>query len=464
MRDVAARDHTPVRACSAKLGALLSRGVFAACARGSTTRPTAARRCSACAATASSRTAAPTATRCATRSASRRRWPRADLVGVDRRRASRHERRATGTPSAAARREVAIVTDSTADLDPADARARGIAVVPLFVQLRRRALPRSRRPLARRVLPQAGQPEGAADDGAADAGDVRGRVPAARRGGPRRSSASRSCRGFRARSTPRTTAAQGVPAARNPPRRQRDRRGRPGAAGAARRASSPRGGADASSGRRRAGARPRGAARLSRRCPTSRTPCAPGASRARKRSSASLLKIVPVLRIDARRGRRRRARANVRARASTRWSTTRREANRPTARADASSTRTPPSWRRVIVGRCARRSRTTPHVVRSLEAGPVIGTHAGQGAVGVFVIPGRERVAPRGGRLRPPAVLSVHLSVLRLREVGVARRARARATSPRCARRSRARRRCARARCSSAAARRPRTRPRRSRR
>jgi len=35
--------------------------------------------------------------------------------------------------SAAAQRRVAIVTDSTADLDSADARARGIDVVPLFV-------------------------------------------------------------------------------------------------------------------------------------------------------------------------------------------------------------------------------------------------------------------------------------------------------------------------------------------
>jgi DegV family protein with EDD domain len=37
------------------------------------------------------------------------------------------------SPSSGAEQAVAIVTDSTADLDPADARERGIAVVPLFV-------------------------------------------------------------------------------------------------------------------------------------------------------------------------------------------------------------------------------------------------------------------------------------------------------------------------------------------
>ncbi len=31
---------------------------------------------------------------------------------------------------------------------------------------------------------------------------------------------------------------------------------------------------------------------------------------------------------------------------------------------------------------------TVPAVFEQLEAGPVIGTHAGQGAVGLFVIPG----------------------------------------------------------------------------
>ena len=41
-----------------------------------------------------------------------------------------------------------------------------------------------------------------------------------------------------------------------------------------------------------------------------------------------------------------------------------------------------------ITGQLRAKMTTTPHSFELLEAGPVIGTHAGQGAVGIFVIPG----------------------------------------------------------------------------
>jgi fatty acid-binding protein DegV len=45
------------------------------------------------------------------------------------------------------------------------------------------------------------------------------------------------------------------------------------------------------------------------------------------------------------------------------------------------------SAERVSAGLRAKLS-TVPTIFEELEAGPVLGTHAGQGAVGVFVIPG----------------------------------------------------------------------------
>ncbi len=217
----------------------------------------------------------------------------------------------TTNDAAASRPQVAIVTDSTADLDAADARDALHRRRTAVRQLRRRALQGQRRAHARRVLPQARNREGAADHRAADAGDVRGRVPPARGGGAsgrvpddHGQPFGHDQRGEHGRAS--------VPGRGDPRRRQRDRRRRPGAAGAARERRRARG-RRCAGGARRARARPCGAARL-RDDPRSLARRAHGPRLAR----ASVRRIAGQDRAGAahraRQGRGARARAHVRAR------------------------------------------------------------------------------------------------------------------------------------------------------
>lgn len=279
----------------------------------------------------------------------------------------------------------AIVTDSTADLDPADARERGIAVVPLFVNFGdvryRDQVDLSREAFyaklaAERALPTTSQPTPAMFEEAfrphVEAGraivcvtitlSLSGTLNAAQ-------AAAKSFPGAEIHLVDSGTVAGGL-------------------AIAAQHASDlARGGASAAEIVAALGAdarRIRGFASVPDLSHAVRT----GRISKAQAFLGSALKIVPVLRIDS--GKiSEHARVRTFARAlDTMVEASAEEANRADgaylcvmhARAAETAARTASKLREQL--------RTAPALFEVLEAGPVIGTHAGQGAVGIFVLPG----------------------------------------------------------------------------
>ncbi|HEY4442382.1 MAG TPA: DegV family protein [Candidatus Elarobacter sp.] len=281
---------------------------------------------------------------------------------------------------------VAIVTDSTADLDPADARARGIDVVPLFVnfgdaRFRDRidlSLEEFYRKLASlSVLPTTAQPTPALFEDAfrphveagravvcvTIMGSLSGTINAA------------------------NTAAQSFPGATIAVVDSESVAG--GLALLAQHASDvARGGADFETvlaSLRADIAALRGFATLPDLSHAVRT----GRVSRAQAFVGSLVKIVPVLRID-----RGAVAEHARVRSFARALDTMVDAaaelanERDGARICVIHSHAAETGERVATALQAKLT-TTPAQFERLEAGPVIGTHAGPGAVGVFVIPGR---------------------------------------------------------------------------
>jgi DegV family protein with EDD domain len=281
---------------------------------------------------------------------------------------------------------VAIVTDSTADLDPADARARGIDVVPLFVnfgdaRFRDRidlSLEEFYRKLASlSVLPTTAQPTPALFEDAfrphveagravvcvTIMGSLSGTINAA------------------------NTAAQSFPGATIAVVDSESVAG--GLALLAQHASDvARGGADFETvlaSLRADIAALRGFATLPDLSHAVRT----GRVSRAQAFVGSLVKIVPVLRID-----RGAVAEHARVRSFARALDTMVDAaaelanERDGARICVIHSHAAETAERVATALQAKLT-TTPAQFERLEAGPVIGTHAGPGAVGVFVIPGR---------------------------------------------------------------------------
>jgi DegV family protein with EDD domain len=281
--------------------------------------------------------------------------------------------------------EVAIVTDSTSDLDPADARERGIAVVPLFVNFGessyRDQIDLSRDEFYRKlaslkVLPTTAQPTPASFEDAfrphAEAGrpvvcvtimaSLSGTVNAAQ-------TAAKAFPGAQIHVVDSGTVAGGL------------------ALQAQHASDLARSGADAAAI----------VAALKRDYDTCRgfalLPDLSHAVRTGRVSRAqaflgSALKIVPVLRIDTG-AVSEHARVRTVARAiDTIIDAAAAEANKADgARICTIHAHAAESVARVASGLRAKLT-TTPAIFEELEAGPVLGTHAGQGALGVFVIPG----------------------------------------------------------------------------
>jgi len=282
-------------------------------------------------------------------------------------------------------REVAIVTDSTADLDAADAQARGIAVVPLFVnfgdaRFRDRidlSLEEFYRKLASlTVLPTTSQPTPAMFEEAfrpfVEAGrpivcltimsSLSGTINAA------------------------NTAAQAFPGAEIHVVDSETAAG--GQALQVQHASDvAHAGGDvqvvlAALARDRATLRGFAAIPdLSHAVRTGRV------SRAQA-FIGSLVKIVPVLRIE--RGKvEEHARVRTFARAiDTMVDAAATEANKADGARICVIHSHAADLAESVIAKLRAKLTTTPHSVERLEAGPVIGTHAGPGAVGIFVIPG----------------------------------------------------------------------------
>ncbi len=280
---------------------------------------------------------------------------------------------------------VGIVTDSTADLEPADARARGITVVPLFVAFgdasyRDRidlSLEEFYRKLASlKVLPTTAQPTPASFEDA-----FRPHVEAGR---------AVVCvtitAGLSGTINAAATAARAFPQAEIHVVDSGTVAG--GLALQAQHAGDlARGGADAAAivaALARDYATCRGYAALPDLSQAVRT----GRVSRAQAFLGSALKIVPVLRIDSG-AVTEHARVRTFARAiETMVDAAAREANRADgARICAIHAHAPETLARVVAGLRAKLT-TAPAIFEELEAGPVLGTHAGQGAVGVFVIPG----------------------------------------------------------------------------
>ena len=284
-----------------------------------------------------------------------------------------------------AQRRVAIVTDSTADLDAADAQARGIDVVPLFVNfgdtrykdevdLTREEF--YRKLAAEKTLPTTSQPTPAMFEDAfrphAEAGrpivcltimgSLSGTINAA-------NTAAQAFPHAEIHVVDSETVAGGLALqAQHASEIVRDGGGVPEVlAGLARDRATLRGFATIPD--------------LSHAVRTGRV------SRAQA-FVGSLVKIVPVLRIE--RGKiEEHARVRTFARAiDTMIEATALEANRADgARVCVIHSHAAGEAARVVEKLRAKIT-TTPLAFEQLEAGPVIGTHAGQGAVGLFVIPG----------------------------------------------------------------------------
>lgn len=281
--------------------------------------------------------------------------------------------------------QVAIVTDSTSDLDPADARERGIAVVPLFVNFGessyRDQIDLSRDEFYRKlaslkVLPTTAQPTPASFEDAFRPHAAAGRAIVcitimASLSGTINAAA---------------TAAKAFPDAEIHVVDSGTVAG--GLALQAQHASDlARGGADAASivaALARDYETCRGFATLPDLSHAVRT----GRVSRTQAFLGSALKIVPVLRIDSG-AVSEQARVRTFARAiDTMVDAAAAEANKADgARICIIHAHAGETAARVVAGLRAKLT-TTPAIFEELEAGPVLGTHAGQGAVGVFVIPG----------------------------------------------------------------------------
>jgi DegV family protein with EDD domain len=282
-------------------------------------------------------------------------------------------------------REVAIVTDSTADLDAADAQARGIAVVPLFVnfgdaRFRDRidlSLEEFYRKLASlTVLPTTSQPTPAMFEYAfrpfAEAGrpivcltimsSLSGTINAA-------NTAAQAFPGAEIHVVDSETAAGGQ------------------ALQVLHASEVARAGGDVQAVLA-ALARDRATLRGFASIPDLSHAVRTGRVSRAQAFIGSLVKIVPVLRIE--RGKvEEHARVRTFARAiDTMVDAAATEANK----ADGARICVIHSHAAELAGDVSAKLRakitTTPHSMIRLEAGPVIGTHAGPGAVGIFVIPG----------------------------------------------------------------------------
>jgi DegV family protein with EDD domain len=280
---------------------------------------------------------------------------------------------------------VAIVTDSTADLDAADAQARGISVVPLFVnfgdaRFRDRidlSLDEFYRKLASlSVLPTTSQPTPAMFEDAfrphAEAGrpivcltimsSLSGTINAA-------NTAAQSFPGAEIHVVDSETAAGGqalqVQHASDVARAGGD----VGAVLAAL-------------------ARDREVLRGFATIPDLSHAVRTGRVSRAQAFIGSLVKIVPVLRIE--RGKiEEHARVRTFARAiDTMVDAAAAEANKADGARICIIHSHAPELAASIIEKLRAKTTTTPHSVEQLEAGPVIGTHAGPGAVGIFVIPG----------------------------------------------------------------------------
>jgi DegV family protein with EDD domain len=281
--------------------------------------------------------------------------------------------------------EVAIVTDSTSDLDPADARERGIAVVPLFVTFGessyRDQIDLSRDEFYRKlaslkVLPTTAQPTPASFEDAfrphVEAGrpvvcvtimaSLSGTVNAAQ-------AAAKAFPGAEIHVVDSGTVAGGLAL-------QAQHASDLARAGA--------GAAEIVTALRRDYDTCRGFALLPDLSHAVRT----GRVSRAQAFLGSALKIVPVLRIDTG-AVSEHARVRTVARAiDTMIDAAASEANKADgARICIIHAHAAESAERVVSGLRAKLT-TVPAIFEQLEAGPVLGTHAGQGAVGLFVIPG----------------------------------------------------------------------------
>lgn len=291
----------------------------------------------------------------------------------------------SSVPGSGTNAEVAIVTDSTSDLDPADARERGIAVVPLFVNFGessyRDQIDLSRDEFYRKlaslkVLPTTAQPTPASFEEAfrppveagravvciTIMGSLSGTVNAA-------ATAAKAFPGAEIHVVDSGTVAGGL------------------ALQAQHASDLARAGADAASivaALKRDYATCRGFATLPDLSHAVRT----GRVSRAQAFLGSALKIVPVLRIDSG-AVSEQARVRTFARAiDTMVEAAAGEANKADgARICVMHAHARESAQRVSSGLRAKLA-TVPTIFEELEAGPVLGTHAGQGAVGVFVIPG----------------------------------------------------------------------------
>jgi DegV family protein with EDD domain len=285
----------------------------------------------------------------------------------------------------AAAREVAIVTDSTADLDAADAQARGIAVVPLFVnfgdaRFRDRidlSLEEFYRKLASlTVLPTTSQPTPAMFEDAfrpfVEAGrpivcltimsSLSGTINAA-------NAAAQAFPGAEIHVVDSETAAGGqalqVQHASDVARAGGDMQAVLAAL-----------------------ARDRATLRGFASIPDLSHAVRTGRVSRTQAFIGSLVKIVPVLRIE--RGKvEEHARVRTFARAiDTMVDAAATEANKADGARICVIHSHAADLAESVIAKLRAKLTTTPHSVAQLEAGPVIGTHAGPGAVGIFVIPG----------------------------------------------------------------------------
>jgi DegV family protein with EDD domain len=280
---------------------------------------------------------------------------------------------------------VAIVTDSTADLDPADAEARGISVVPLFVNFgdaryRDRvdlSLDEFYRKLASlKVLPTTAQPTPAMFEDAfrphveagrpivclTIMGSLSGTINAA-------NTAAKAFPGAEIHVVDSETAAGGL------------------ALQAQHASDIARAGGDVQA-ILAALARDREVERGFASIPDLSHAVRTGRVSRAQAFIGSLVKIVPVLRVD-----RGKVEEQARVRTFSRAIDTMIEAAAELAnRADGARICVIHSHAGPLAANVTAKLReqmtTTPLSIEQLEAGPVIGTHAGQGAVGIFVIPG----------------------------------------------------------------------------
>ena len=291
------------------------------------------------------------------------------------------------TSSTSSGRTVAIVTDSTADLDPADAQARGIAVVPLFVnfgdaRFRDRidlSLDEFYRKLASlKVLPTTAQPTPAMFEDAfrpfVDAGrpivcltimsSLSGTINAA-------NTAARSFPDAEIHVVDSETAAGGLALQAQH------------ASEVARAGGGTRAVLDAL-------ARDRNVLRGYASIPDLSHAVRTGRVSRAQAFVGSLVKIVPVLRIE--RGKiEEHARVRTFSRAiDTMIDAAASEANKADGARISVIHSHASDLAADVVGKLRAKITTKPRSFEQHEAGPVIGTHAGQGAVGIFVIPGER--------------------------------------------------------------------------